>query len=69
MILRYCLFFQCHVLYKNTYVWGVSGWCLTVSGSYVRVSGRCLGVYRYHINSKQFNKSCYIELLFFLPVP
>ena len=62
-------FFQCHVLYKNTYVWGLSGWCLTVSGSYVRVSGRCLGVYRYHINWKQFNKSCYIQLLFFLPVP
>ena len=47
---------------------GVCG-CLTVSGSYLRVSGRCLGVYRCHINWKQFNKSCYIQLLLFPLVP
>ena len=35
---------------------GVCG-CLTVSGSYLGVSGRCLGKYRCHINHKQLNIS------------
>ena len=46
---------------------GVCG-CLTVSGSYLGVSGRCLGEYRCHINHKQLNRSCHIKLLPFLPV-
>ena len=46
---------------------GVRG-CLTVSGSYLGVSGRCLGGYRCHINHKQLNISCHINLLPFLPV-
>ena len=29
--LRYCCFFQCSLIPKNAYVWGVSGWCLWVS--------------------------------------
>ena len=40
MILRSCLFFQCHVLYKNTYVWGV--WM--VSESVWMMSRLCLRV-------------------------
>ena len=44
---------------------GVSG-CLTVSGSYLGLSGRCLGEYRCHINHKQLNRSCHIKLLPFL---
>ena len=39
--------------------------CLTVSGSYLRVSGRCLGEYRCH---KQLDRGSHIELLPFLPV-
>ena len=39
--------------------------CLPVSGSYLGVSGRCLGEYRYH---KQLDIGSYIELLPFLPV-
>ena len=46
---------------------GVCG-CLTVSGSYLGVSGRCLGEYRCHINHKQLNRSRYTKLLSFLPV-
>ena len=42
--------------------------CLTVSGSYLGVSGRCLGEYRCHINHKQLNRSRYTKLLSFLPV-
>ena len=53
---------------KNTYVWEVSGWCLWVSGSYLGVSGRCLGQYRCHKNHKQLNRSRHIKLLPFLPV-
>ena len=29
--LRYSLFFQCLLIRKDAYVWGVSGWCLWVS--------------------------------------
>ena len=47
---------------------GVSG-CLTVSGSYLGLSGRCLGEYRCHINHKQLYRSRHIELLRFLPQP
>ena len=50
----------------------MSGECLdgvcgspTVSRSYLGVSGRCLGEYRYH---KQLDIGSYIELLPFLPV-
>ena len=43
---------------------GVCG-CLTVSGSYLGVSGRCLGEYRCH---KQLDRGSHIELLPFLPV-
>ena len=46
---------------------GVCG-CLTVSGSYLGVSGRCLGEYRCHINHKPLNRSRYTKLLSFLPV-
>ena len=46
---------------------GVCG-CLTVSGSYLGVSGICLGEYRCHLNHKQLNRSRDIKLLPFLPV-
>ena len=39
-----------------------------MSGSYLGVSGRCLGEYRCHINHKQLNRSRHIKLLPFLPV-
>ena len=38
---------------------GVCG-CLRVSGSYLGVSGICLGEYRCHINHKQLNRSRHI---------
>ena len=47
---------------------GVCG-CLPVSGSYLEVSGKCLGEYRFHINHKQLNRSRHIKLLPFLPQP
>ena len=43
---------------------GVCG-CLTVSGSYLGVSGICLGEYRWH---KQLDRGSHVELLPFLPV-
>ena len=46
---------------------GVCG-CLTVSVSYMGVSGICVGEYRCHINHKQLNRCCHIKLLPFLPV-
>ena len=42
--------------------------CLTVSGSHLGVSGRCLGELKCHINHKQLNRSRHIKLLPFLPV-
>ena len=39
--------------------------CLPVSGSYLGVSGRCLGEYRCH---KQLDRGSHIELLPILPV-
>ena len=67
----YCLFFQCPLIRENAYirgVWIVSGKCLGVSEWCRRVSGRCLGWYRCHMNWKQLNKSRYIHLFLFLPV-
>ena len=56
-------------------VWIVSAGCLdgvcgspTVSGSYLGVSGRCLGEYRCQINHKELNRSRQIKLLPFFPV-
>ena len=46
---------------------GVCG-CQTVSGSYLEVSGRCLGEYRCHMYHKQLNRSRDIKLMPFLPV-
>ena len=46
----------------------MSGLCLWVSGSYLEVSGRCLGEFRCHINHKQLNISRHIKLLPLLPV-
>ena len=46
----------------------MSGLCLWVSGSYLEVSGRCLGEFRCHINHKQLDRSRHIKLLPFLPV-
>ena len=39
-----------------------------MSGSYLGVSGICLGEYRCHLNHKQLNRSRDIKLLPFLPV-
>ena len=47
---------------------GVCG-SLTVSGSYLGVSSRCLGEFTCHIDHKRLNKSCHIKLLPFLPQP
>jgi len=37
--LRYSLFFQCPLIRKDAYVWGVSGWCLWVSDGVWIISG------------------------------
>ena len=69
--LRYCLLFQCPLIRKNAYVWGVSGWCLWVSDAVWIISGgvwQMSGEYRCHINHKQLNRSHHIKLLPFLPV-
>ena len=51
--------------------WGVSGWCLRVSGSVCMVS-ECVrqmsGVGKCHINWDQLNKYRGIQILLFLPV-
>ena len=62
MILWYCFFLQ-----AGGCLDGVCG-CLTMSGSYLRVSGICVWEYRCHINHKQCNRSRNIKLLPFLPV-
>ena len=56
-----------HCLLQCLHPDGVCG-CLMVPGSYLGVSGRCLGDFRCHINHKQLKKSCQIKLLPFLPV-
>ena len=69
--LIYGLVFQCPPIPENAYgrgcLDGVCG-CQTVSGSYLGVSGRCLGEYRCHKNLKQLNNSYDIKLMHFLPV-
>ena len=52
-------------------VWGVSEWCLRVSGSVWKVSEHVWlmsGFDRYQINWKQLNKYHGIQILLFLPV-